>query len=133
MLKSKIHRATVTGASVDYDGSITIDKGLMAAADIFEYEQVHVLDVTNGHRLVTYAICGAPGEICVNGAAARLVDVGDIIIIASYGGLVPKEWPGCRPTIVLLDGQNRIVKQKSSSDTAATDGDGWITEIDPRD
>lgn len=132
MLKSKIHRATVTAASIDYEGSISIDSELMAAADIFAYEQVHILDVTNGHRLVTYAIAGAPGEICVNGAAARLVDVGDTIIIASYGGLVPKEWPGYSPTIVLVDGQNRVVELKRSSGAAAADANGQQHENDPQ-
>lgn len=108
MLKSKIHRATVTAASVDYEGSISIDSELMAAADILAHEQVHVLDVDNGARLVTYAIPGNPGEICVNGAAARKIGIGDTVIIVSYGGLVPKEWPGHEPVIVLVDGENRI-------------------------
>ena len=110
MLKSKIHRATVTAASVDYEGSITIDRRLMEAADIREYEQVHVLDVTNGRRLITYALAGGEGEICVNGAAARMVDVGDQVIILSFGGLVPKEWPGHRPAIVWVDDQNRVTE-----------------------
>ncbi|MBE0429941.1 MAG: aspartate 1-decarboxylase [Thermoleophilia bacterium] len=109
MLKSKIHRATVTGARVDYEGSITIDGNLMRAADILEYEQVHVLDITNGRRLVTYAIPGGAGEICINGAAARLIDVGDTVIILSYGGLVPKEWDGHRPAVVKVDDENRII------------------------
>lgn len=108
MMKSKIHRATVTAASVEYEGSITIDSELMAAADIFAYEQVHVLDVNNGNRLVTYAIPGGAGEICVNGAAARLVDVGDLVIIISYGGLVPREWEGFEPKVLRVDEQNRL-------------------------
>ncbi|MBI5870454.1 MAG: aspartate 1-decarboxylase [Actinobacteria bacterium] len=108
MLKSKIHRATVTAASVDYEGSISIDSELMKAADILAHEQVHVLDVDNGTRLVTYAIPGNPGEICMNGAAARKVAVGDTVIIVSYGGLVPKEWPDHEPVIVLVDKDNRI-------------------------
>lgn len=108
MLKSKIHRATVTAASVDYEGSISIDSELMKAADILAHEQVHVLDVENGARLVTYAIPGNPGEICMNGAAARKVAVGDTVIIVSYGGLVPKEWPDHEPVIVLVDKDNRI-------------------------
>lgn len=108
MLKSKIHRATVTAASVDYEGSISIDSELMKAADILAHEQVHVLDVDNGARLVTYAIPGNPGEICMNGAAARKVAVGDTVIIVSYGGLVPKEWPDHEPVIVLVDKDNRI-------------------------
>lgn len=108
MLKSKIHRATVTAASVDYEGSITIDSELMAAADILAHEQVHVLDIDNGARLVTYAIPGNQGEICVNGAAAKKVGIGDTIIIVSYGGLVPAELPGHEPVVVLVDGNNRI-------------------------
>ncbi|MHB1390727.1 MAG: aspartate 1-decarboxylase [Thermoleophilia bacterium] len=124
MLKSKLHRATVTAASIDYEGSITVDRELMAAADIFEYEQVHVLDVTNGHRLVTYVIRGGPGEICVNGAAARLVNVGDIIILASYGDLEPKELPGYSPTIVLLDEHNRIVRRTAPVGAATSDEEG---------
>jgi aspartate 1-decarboxylase len=119
MLKSKIHRATVTAASVDYEGSITIDSELMAAADILEHEQVHVLDVDNGARLVTYAIPGDPGEICVNGAAARKVGIGDTIIVVSYGGLVPKEWPGHEPVIVLVDKDNRISSIKGKREKPA--------------
>ncbi len=84
MLKSKLHRATVTEANVDYEGSITLDPALMRAADILPYEQVHVLDVDNGARLETYAIEGRPGEVCINGAAARLVDKGHRVIILTY-------------------------------------------------
>ncbi len=110
MLKSKIHRATVTAASIDYEGSITIDRELMKAADIFTHEQVHVLDIDNGARLVTYAIPGDAGEICVNGAAARKINIGDTVIIISYGGLVPNEWPDHEPRIVLVNEENRIVR-----------------------
>lgn len=117
MLKSKIHRAIVTAASVDYEGSITIDSELMVAADILAHEQVHVLDIDNGARLVTYAIPGKPGEICVNGAAARKIGVGDTIIIISYGGLVPKEWPGHEPVIVLVGRDNRISSISGRGDT----------------
>jgi aspartate 1-decarboxylase len=123
MLKSKIHRATVTAARVDYEGSITIDRDLMAAADIFEYEQVHVLDVTNGRRLITYAIPGAEGEICINGAAARLVEVGDTVIIISYGGLVPKEWQGHKPAIVLVDEKNCVVIAQPPAGEASRQAD----------
>lgn len=122
MLKSKIHRATVTAASVDYEGSITIDSELMAAADILPHEQVHVLDIDNGARLVTYAIPGNPGEICVNGAAAKKVGVGDTVIIVSYGGLVPNEWPGHEPLIVLVDKDNRISGIKGGRKKIGTDG-----------
>lgn len=119
MLKSKIHRATVTAASVDYEGSITIDSELMAAADILAHEQVHVLDIDNGARLVTYAIPGNSGEICVNGAAARKIGVGDTIIIVSYGGMVPNEWPGHEPVVVLVDKDNRISSIKGGREKPA--------------
>jgi len=86
MCKSKIHRATVTQADLNYEGSITIDQTLMQAADLYEYEQVHVLNITTGTRFVTYAIPGMPntGTICLNGAAARLATPGDLVIIISY-------------------------------------------------
>ena len=108
MMKSKIHRATVTAASVDYEGSITIDRELMDAVDILPHEQVHVLDVNNGARLVTYAIPGDNSEICVNGAAAKIVDVGDLVIIISYGGLVSAEVDGFQPRVARVDENNRI-------------------------
>ena len=111
MLKSKIHRATVTMADLDYVGSITIDADLMVAADILPHEQVHVLDVTNGARLETYAIPGEPGSgvIAINGAAAHLVHVGDVVIIVSY---VSVSDPGARswqPTVVHVDARNNMV------------------------
>ncbi|MHB9053224.1 MAG: aspartate 1-decarboxylase [Thermoleophilia bacterium] len=116
MLKGKIHRATVTAASVDYAGSITIDSGLMAFADILAHEQVHVLDVDNGARLVTYAIPGRPGEICVNGAAARRVAVGDRVIIISYAEFTGEELTSYRPRIVLVDEDNRISRVEAAAD-----------------
>ena len=85
MLKSKIHGIKVTDVNPHYDGSITIDSNLLQRTEIFEYEQVHVLDVTNGKRFVTYAIAGGKDECCVNGAAARLVEFGDELIILAYG------------------------------------------------
>ena len=109
MLKSKIHRATVTGASIDYEGSISIDAGLMAAADILPHEQVHVLDIDSGARLTTYAITGGPGEICVNGAAARLVEVGDRVIILTYAELTEAELKDFPPLIVRVDEHNAAV------------------------
>ena len=115
MLKSKIHRATVTGASVDYEGSITIDRELLEAADILAYEQVHVLDISNGQRLKTYVIAGEPGEICINGAAARLVEVGDLIIILSYVDLAPGELVEHRPLLVKVDADNRILQAERTS------------------
>ncbi|MFP5378028.1 MAG: aspartate 1-decarboxylase [Acidimicrobiia bacterium] len=109
MLKSKIHRATVTGADVDYVGSITVDAGLLARADIREHEQVHVLDLDNGARLVTYAIAGGRGEVCVNGAAARLVRPGDRVIVLSYADYEEAELEAHAPVVVHVDGRNQPV------------------------
>ena len=108
--QSKIHRATVTDANLQYTGSLTIDAQLMKAAALSPYEQVHVVDVTNGARLVTYCIEGAPGSgtICVNGAAARLIAKGDQVIIMSYAQVTPEELEAHAPTIVLLDERNGI-------------------------
>lgn len=112
MLKSKIHRARVTETNIDYEGSITISRELMEAADIFEHEQVHVLDLTNGNRLITYAIPGKTGEICINGAAARLLEAGDTVIIISYGSLASDECNEHKPTVVTVDEENRIRKAR---------------------
>ena len=112
MLKSKIHRARVTDANIDYEGSITIDRKLMQAADILPYEQVQVLNVNNGARFATYAIEGeeGSGEICLNGAAARLVVNGDIVIILSYCHVADDEAGNFRPKMVYVDANNTIVK-----------------------
>ena len=112
MLKSKIHRATVTGADVNYEGSVTLDPELMRAADIVPYEQVHVVDVNNGSRLVTYAIEGRPGggEVVLNGAAARLVNSGDIVIIIAYRDVPEAEVAAHKPRLVYVDTQNRITR-----------------------
>jgi len=111
LFKSKIHRATVTQADLEYEGSLTIDAVLMRAADILPYEEVHVWDVTTGARLTTYAIEGPEhsGVICVNGAAAHLVHPGDVIIIATFAQYDMSEAVGHRPTVVLVDGSNRLV------------------------
>jgi aspartate 1-decarboxylase len=111
MLHGKIHRATVTRADLDYVGSISIDRELMDAAGILEWEQVHVLDVTNGARLTTYAI-EAPagsGEVCINGAAAHLVNPGDLVIILNYEGVPSEGAAEHRPRLVHVDAANRIV------------------------
>jgi len=112
MLKGKIHRATVTEADVDYEGSITIDPLLMRAAGFLQFEQVHVLDINNASRLTTYAIEGEPGSgvICINGAAARLVDQGDLVIILAYDLMADEEAREHRPNLVYVDGRNQIVK-----------------------
>lgn len=111
MLKSKIHRARVTAADLHYEGSITIDETLLAAADILPYEQVHVLDVDNGARLQTYAIPGGRGEICINGAAARLVSPGDTVIILAYVQVTDQEALYLRPKVVHVDAANQIVAE----------------------
>ena len=108
MLKSKIHRARVTEANINYEGSITIDKKLMEAADILPYEQVDVLNVNSGARLTTYAIVGKKGEICVNGAAARLVVKGDIVIILAYSHLEDADARKYQPKLVYVDEKNAI-------------------------
>ena len=109
MMKSKIHRATVTGADVDYAGSVSIDTELMKRADIAEWEQVALLDVDNGVRLETYAIPGEPGQVQVNGAAARLVEPGHRVILITYADYEDDELGGFTPTVVLVDSDNRAV------------------------
>ncbi len=107
MMKSKIHRATVTDANLNYVGSITIDTDLMAAADLLENEQVHILDIDNGARFETYVIPGGPGDMCLNGAAARLVQPGDKIIVVSYADYEADELEGFAPRVVHVDDFNR--------------------------
>jgi len=109
MMKSKIHRATVTGADVDYVGSITLDPELMRLADLREFEQVHVLDVDNGARFETYAMCGATGDVILNGAAARLVQPGDRVIVITYGQYDEAELETYEPRIVHVDERNRAI------------------------
>jgi len=112
MLKSKIHRAHVTESNINYEGSITIDKKLMEEADIFPYEQVHGLNINNGARFTTYAIEGEKGEICVNGAAARLAIKGDIILILSYCHVEDDEARNFIPKLVYVDANNAITETK---------------------
>lgn len=112
MLKSKIHRARVTEANVNYEGSITLDKKLMEAADILPYEQVDVLNVNSGARFTTYAIVGEKGEVCLNGAAARLVVKGDIVIVLAYSHLDETEARKLLPKLVYVDEKNAITKIK---------------------
>ena len=111
MLKSKIHRATVTGADLHYEGSVTIDRDLMDAADIVSYEKVAVWNVTNGNRLETYAIEGERGSgvICLNGAAARLMAPKDLVIIASFVNMENAEAIKYEPKLVFVDEQNRML------------------------
>jgi aspartate 1-decarboxylase len=112
MMKSKIHRATVTEANVDYVGSITLDADLMRAADLLPNEKVHVVDVTNGARLETYCIEGPAGSgvVCLNGAAARLVREGDTVIVISYAMMPDEQARKHNPTVVFVDGLNRIAR-----------------------
>ena len=110
MFKSKIHRATVTHADLDYEGSVTLDENLLEAADILEHEVVHIWNVTNGNRLTTYALRGERGSglCCINGAAAHLMRPGDLVIIATFADLEEAEARQHTPKVVLVDEKNRI-------------------------
>jgi aspartate 1-decarboxylase len=110
MFKSKIHRATVTQADLDYEGSVTVDADLLEAADILPYEQVHVWDISRGTRLLTYAIAGEPGSgvVCINGAGAHMVQPGDLVIIATFTQVDEAAARTHRPKIVRVDDKNRI-------------------------
>lgn len=111
MMQSKIHRATITDANLNYVGSITIDKNLMKAANLLEFQKVDVLDINNGERFSTYIIKGEKkGEICLNGAAARKVCVGDLVIIVSYADMDEKEAKTHKPTIVHVNEKNEVVE-----------------------
>jgi aspartate 1-decarboxylase len=122
MLKSKIHRATVTGADLHYEGSITIDRELMEAADIIPYEAVCIWDVNNGSRFETYAIEGEPGSgvICINGAAARMVAPQDLVIIASFVSMSNAEALVHEPKLVFVDDQNRMLDTRKEVAGQAT-------------
>lgn len=113
MLKSKIHRATVTDGNIDYEGSITIDKKLMEEADMLPYEQVQVLNINNGARFSTYVIEGeeGKGDICLNGAAARLAVKGDLVIILTYTEMSDEEARNHKPKIVQVNENNEVVKK----------------------
>jgi len=122
MLKSKIHRATVTGADLHYEGSITIDRELMEAADIIPYEAVCIWDVNNGSRFETYAIEGEPGSgvICINGAAARMVAPQDLVIIASFVSMSNAEALLHEPKLVFVDDQNKMLDTRKEVAGQAT-------------
>ena len=113
LLKSKIHRATVTQADLDYVGSITIDSDLLRESGIQEYEKVEIADITNGNRLETYAIAGEAGSgiICLNGAAAKLINPGDKIIIMAYANITPEEAKSHKPTVIFVDDNNAITRK----------------------
>lgn len=116
MLKGKIHRATVTGADLHYEGSITIDEDLLEAADILPYEEVRIYNVNNGERFETYAIPGAKGSgvVCINGAAAHKANVGDVVIIACFGLAEPAELRAWSPQLVYVDAANRVAHKKAA-------------------
>ncbi|HUP86334.1 MAG TPA: aspartate 1-decarboxylase [Acidimicrobiales bacterium] len=124
MMKSKIHRATVTDANLNYVGSITIDTDLMEAADLLEWEQVAIVDIDNGNRFETYVIPGAAGSgaMCLNGAAARLVHPGDRIIVISYADYDQSELDGFQPSVVHVDRSNRAIAEDLAQLQAAVDG-----------
>jgi aspartate 1-decarboxylase len=114
MMKSKVHRATVTGANVDYVGSITLDRELMQLADLREFEQVAVLDIDNGARLETYVMEGGPGDVILNGAAARLVQPGDRVIVISYAVYDESELHAYAPRIVHVDDDNKPIDEQEA-------------------
>ena len=132
MMKSKIHRATVTGANLDYVGSITLDRELMARADIREFEQVAVLDVDNGARFETYAMEGGPGDVILNGAAARLVQPGDRVIVITYGVYDEAELADYEPRIVHVDEANAPIEADEAVRRAGSNlvwiGDHAVTQ-----
>ncbi len=123
MMKSKIHRATVTDANLNYVGSITIDTDLMAAANLLEWEQVAIVDIDNGNRFETYVIPGAAGSgaMCLNGAAARLVQPGDRIIVISYGDYDDAELADFAPDVVHVDRDNRQITEELAHIQARVD------------
>lgn len=112
MLKAKIHRATVTQAALDYVGSITVDRQLLEESGILEYEKVHIVDVNNGARFETYTIAGecGSGVICLNGAAARMVQPNDKIIIMAYANVTPEEAKELKPTVLFVDDENKVTR-----------------------
>lgn len=118
MCKSKIHRATLTGANLNYEGSITVDRALLAAADMREYEKVQVVNVNNGARLETYLIAGEAGSgvVQLNGAAARLGMMGDLVILITYAEYDEAEIEGFHPTVVHVDARNRMVDRQDPPD-----------------
>lgn len=130
MLHSKIHRATITQADLHYVGSITIDSELMDAADLLNGQQVDVVNVTNGNRLTTYAIPGTPGEgeICINGAAAHLMNPGDMVIIIAYNQLEDAEAREYSPSVVFVDSDNKIVNTELDAGDVP---DGFGLEASP--
>ena len=130
MLKSKVHRATVTGSDLNYVGSITLDADLLEAADIREHELVHVLDIDTASRFETYTIAGVPGsgEVTINGAAARLVHPGDLVILIGYAQMTTEEAKAFQPHVVFVDADNKIMA--TGFDPAETFGDPNLSRGD---
>jgi aspartate 1-decarboxylase len=126
MFKSKIHRATVTEANLDYEGSLTVDADLLAAADILPWEEVHVWNVTRGTRLTTYAMAGPAGSgvVCVNGAGAHLVRPGDLVIVATFAQMDDAQARRHTPTVVLVDENNRVKRDVASQQTLLQEASG---------
>ncbi|MBI2104193.1 MAG: aspartate 1-decarboxylase [Candidatus Omnitrophica bacterium] len=133
--KSKLHRATVTEANLEYAGSLTLDAQLMKAADLVPYEQVHVVDVDNGARIITYCLEGPSGSgtVCINGAAARLISAGDKVIIISYAQVTPAELDALTPKVVLLDERNRIREVAAVASRLSEESELGTSLRDPRD
>ncbi|NYI99480.1 aspartate 1-decarboxylase [Nocardioides thalensis] len=130
MMKSKIHRATVTQADLHYVGSVTVDENLLEAADLLPGELVHIVDITNGARLETYTIAGERGSgvIGINGAAARLVHPGDLVILIAYGQMTTEEAKAYQPHVVFVDADNKVVG--TGADPADTFGDPGLNRGD---
>ena len=131
MLKAKIHRATVTQAELDYVGSITVDMDLLEQAGILEYEKVQIVDVNNGSRFETYTIAGERGSgvMCLNGAAARMVQTGDKIILMAYAQVTPEEASELRPTVLFVDEKNKVTKVTNYENTEKSDSKGLFHKI----
>jgi aspartate 1-decarboxylase len=128
MLRSKIHRATVTGADLDYEGSVTVDVELLERADIIPYQQVDIWNVTNGERFQTYALAGQRGSgvVCINGAAAHKARKDDIVIIASFGAMTEEEARHWTPRCVFVDARNRPVELRAEHAGQAKSASVWI-------
>jgi aspartate 1-decarboxylase len=123
MLRSKIHRATVTGADLHYEGSVTVDSDLLARADIVQHQEVEIWNVTNGERFRTYALPGKPGSgvVCINGAAAHKARAGDLVIIATFGWMTDAEARTWEPKLVFVDAKNRPVERHGGEHAGQAD------------
>jgi len=118
-LRAKLHRATITAADPNYEGSVSIDRALCRAAGLLEFEEISVYDITNGVRFTTYVIYGEPGQVQINGAAAQLVNVGDLVIIAAYAALAPEEIAAHRVTVLQIGAGNAVTSTRTAEVAAA--------------